>query len=72
MQHDAPQTDLGICHKTEASRDFVFGDFADAGALMSYGPSRLEMFKRAAYFVDRILSGVRPSDLPVEQPAKWS
>jgi putative tryptophan/tyrosine transport system substrate-binding protein len=51
----------------------VFGDRADAiaGGLMSYGPSRLELSRRAAEFVDRILRGARPGDLPVEQPSRF-
>ena len=45
--------------------------FADAGGLMSYGPSLLEMVRHAAYFVDRIFKGAKPADLPVEQPTKF-
>jgi putative tryptophan/tyrosine transport system substrate-binding protein len=43
----------------------------DAGGLMSYGPSTVAVWRRAAFFVDKILKGVRPADLPVEQPTKY-
>jgi ABC-type uncharacterized transport system substrate-binding protein len=42
-------------------------DFVDGGGLMSYGPSLVEMYRRAAYLVDKILKGAKPADLPVEQ-----
>jgi putative ABC transport system substrate-binding protein len=48
-----------------------FDDMVDAGILMSYNPSLTEQYRRAAYFVDRILRGSQPADLPVEQPTKF-
>jgi putative ABC transport system substrate-binding protein len=48
-----------------------FRDFADGGGLISYGPDRLDMFRRAATFVDKILKGRKPADLPVEQPTRF-
>jgi putative ABC transport system substrate-binding protein len=46
-------------------------EFAEAGGLMTYGPNIAELWRRAAYYVDRILKGIRPVDLPVEQPTEF-
>jgi putative ABC transport system substrate-binding protein len=62
-------TELAVKHRLPAiypSREFV-----DAGGLIAYGVSYPDLYRRAATFVDKILKGTKPSDLPVEQPTKF-
>jgi putative ABC transport system substrate-binding protein len=46
-------------------------EYVEAGSFMSYGVDTLDLYRRAAFYVDRILKGTKPADLPVEQPTKW-
>jgi putative ABC transport system substrate-binding protein len=45
--------------------------FAESGAVCTYGPKLNESYRRLAYYVDRILKGAKPADLPIEQPTKF-
>jgi putative ABC transport system substrate-binding protein len=61
--------ELGKRHRIPVASEF--GEFAHAGALMSYGPSILDQFRHAAGYVDKILNGAKPGDLPVEQATRF-
>ena len=61
--------ELGLTHRLPIMSPFR--EITDAGGLMSYGPSVPDLFRRAASYVDKILKGSRPADLPVEQPTKF-
>jgi len=60
-----------LAMKTRLPAIFFDSKFVDAGGLVSYGPNFPEMHRRTAYFVDRILKGTKPGDIPVEQPTKF-
>ena len=61
--------DLAAKHRLPAV--YPVRDFVDDGGLMSYGPLWADLYRRAATYVDKILKGAKPTDLPVEQPAKF-
>ena len=71
---------ITMAHRTQIAKfavkrrlPSVFGwkDYVEAGGLMSYGPILAESWRRVAVYVDKILKGTKPADLPVERPAKF-
>ena len=69
VTHRRHIVELAAQHRLPAI--YELRDFVDLGGLMSYGPSRLALFRRAAIYVDKILKGAKPGALPVEQPTKF-
>jgi putative ABC transport system substrate-binding protein len=69
FSHRARIVDLAARKRLPAM--YAFREFVDAGGLMSYTANRPHLFRRAATYVDKILRGARPGDLPVEQPTKF-
>jgi putative ABC transport system substrate-binding protein len=69
LQHRKEIVDFALRKRLPSM--FVGKEWVEAGGLMSYGESLPDRYRRAAYFVDRILKGAKPADLPVEQPTKF-
>ena len=67
--HAAQFAEHSLAHRLPAV--FPYPDAVEAGGLMHYGVSMADLFRRAAGYVDRILRGARPADLPVEQPSRF-
>ena len=62
---------VGLATKNRLPSVYVESNWVEAGGLMSYGPNTNERWRRAAYYVDKILKGAKPADLPVERPRKF-
>ena len=60
-----------LAAKSRLPAIYPFPEFVEAGGLMTYSTSITDLFRRAAVYVDKILKGAKPADLPVEQPAKF-
>jgi putative tryptophan/tyrosine transport system substrate-binding protein len=69
LAHRTRIIDLALRHKLPAV--YAVRPLVDAGGLMYYGPDRIDQNRRAAIYVDKILKGLKPADLPVEQPTKF-
>ena len=69
LRHRRDIIDLALKHRLPAI--YYSKEFVDAGGLLAYGASYTDLFRRAASYVDRILKGAKPADLPVEQPTKF-
>ena len=62
---------VGFALKSRLPSMYYSSEAVDAGGLMSYAADEADSYRRVAYFVDRILKGAKPADLPVEQPTKF-
>ena len=62
---------VDLAAKNRLPAVYPLREYVDAGGLMSYGPHFAALHRRAATYVDRILKGTKPADLPVEQPTKF-
>jgi putative ABC transport system substrate-binding protein len=69
VAHQKKLADLALANKLPAM--FGFREFTEMGGLISYGSSNTAMWRRAASYVDRILKGSSPGDLPIEQPTRF-
>jgi putative ABC transport system substrate-binding protein len=61
--------DLAVQHRLPGIH--LFREYAEAGLLLAYGPSSADNYRRAATYIDKILKGARPADLPVQEPTQF-
>jgi putative ABC transport system substrate-binding protein len=62
---------LDFAAKNRLPAIYHYSEFVEAGGLMSYGPDNTDLWRRAAVYVDKILKGAKPADLPVQQATKF-
>ena len=62
---------MSFTQKNRLPSIYAQTEYVDAGGLMSYGPSFADLYRRAATYVDKILKGAKPAEIPVEQPKKF-
>jgi len=70
VAHQRLIVDLAVKHRLPGM--YPFPSFVEEGGLMSYGANNVDLFRRSATYVDKILKGATPADLPVEQATKFS
>ena len=62
---------VDLCAKSRLPAMYPWREFVDAGGLMSYGANFVDLFRRSATYVDKIIKGAKPSDLAVQQPTQF-
>jgi putative ABC transport system substrate-binding protein len=71
LMTDNQKRTIGFALKSRLPSMYSYSEAVEAGGLMYYGADQAESYRRVAYYVDRILKGTKPPDLPVEQPMKF-
>src|SRR5262249_36162615 len=71
LTHSHQDTIIGFAGEKWLPSMYAGREFVDAGGLLSYGPNYPGMFRRGAFYVDRLLKNAKPGELPVEQPTKF-
>ena len=71
LMRDNQKRIVGFALKSRLPSTYDYREAVDAGALMYYGADRADSYRRVAIYVDKILKGAKPADLPVQQPTKF-